>query len=34
MIKLALKNSLIEMQNSIVGLDEIEEMKVYYPTAE
>lgn len=34
MIKLAIKNSMIETQNSIASLEEIEEMKTYYPTSE
>jgi len=34
MIKLALKNSLVETQNSVAALDAIGEMKTYYPTLE
>ena len=34
MVKLAMRNSLIETKNQVVSLDEIEEMKVFYPTAE
>lgn len=35
MIKLAIKNSLLEQENKVTEqLDEIQEMKVYYPTAE
>lgn len=34
MIKLALKNSMTEVQNSNAALDQIQEMKTYYPTEE
>jgi len=34
MLKLAIKNSLIEKENSTTKLEIIEEMKTYYPTAE
>lgn len=34
MIKLAMKNSLIETQSNEVLLDSIEEMKTFYPTEE
>lgn len=34
MLKLALKNSMIETQNSIASLEQIEEMKTFYPTNE
>ena len=34
MIKLAMKNSMVETQSSLDQLDEIEEMKTYHPTLE
>jgi hypothetical protein len=34
MIKLAIKNSMTEFQNSNASLDEIEEMKVFHPSEE
>lgn len=34
MIKLALKNSMVEQESSGLQLDEIEEMKCFYPTEE
>lgn len=34
MLKLALKNSMVETKNQVLHLDEIEEMKIYYPTLE
>jgi hypothetical protein len=34
MIKLAIKNSLIESQNSIERLDDIQEVKTYHPSIE
>lgn len=34
MIKLAIKNSIIESKNSISTLDDIEEVKTYHPSLE
>lgn len=34
MIKLAIKNSLVETQSSAQLVEEIDEMKTYYPTPE
>ena len=34
MIKLAIRNSLIESKNTMATLDDIEPVKVYYPTTE
>ena len=34
MLKLALRNSMLDIKNSISSLDDIETMKTYYPTCE
>ena len=34
MLKLALRNSMLDIKNSISSLEEIETMKTYYPTCE